>query len=85
MQEFLKNNTVNCNLMSLTGYRTLVLLEALMQSPKSIAEINDCFLNNQYIKETFSQDTLRIYINSLRNIFRRESFFFLGSSFLPFF
>lgn len=68
MQEFLTNNTVNCNLMSLTGYRTLVILTALMESPKSNAEINDCLLHNQYIKEKFSSDTLRIYINSLRAI-----------------
>ncbi len=68
MQEFLTNNTVTCNLMSLTGYRTLVLLSTLMESPKSIDEINDFFLNNRYIKEKFSNDTLRIYINSLRAI-----------------
>jgi len=68
MQEFLTNNTVTCNLMSLTGYRTLVILNALMESPKSNDEINDCLLNDQYIKENFSSDTLRIYINSLRAI-----------------
>lgn len=68
MQEFLTNNTVNCNLMSLTGYRTLVILESLMESPKSNDEINNCLLNDQYIKERFSSDTLRIYINSLRAV-----------------
>lgn len=68
MQEFLINNTVNCNLMSLTGYRTLVILNALMKSPKSIDEINNCLYNDQYIRERFSSDTLRIYINSLRAI-----------------
>ena len=68
MQEFLTNNTVNWNLMSLTGYRTLVILSLLMESPKSTAEINDYFFNNQYIKERFSNDTIRIYINSLRAI-----------------
>lgn len=68
MQEFLTNNTVNCNLMSLTGYRTLVILSALMDSPKTNDEINETLLNNQYIKEKFSSDTLRIYINSLRAI-----------------
>lgn len=68
MQEFLTNNKVSCNLMSLTGYRTLVILEALMESPKSNDEINDCLLRNQYIKEKFSPDTLRIYLNSLRAI-----------------
>ncbi len=68
MQAFLTNNTVNCNLMSLTGYRTLVILTALIESPKSNDEINECLFNNQYIKEKFSSDTLRIYINSLRAI-----------------
>lgn len=68
MQEFLTNNTVSCNLMSLTGYRTLVILNALLDSPKNIDEINECLLNNQYIKERFSPDTLRIYLNSLRKV-----------------
>lgn len=66
MQEFLTNNTVSCNLMSLTGYRTLVILAALMQSPMTNDEINTCLLNDQYIQEKFSNDTLRLYINSLR-------------------
>lgn len=68
MQEFLTHNTVSCNLMSLTGYRTLVILNALLESPKTIDEINECLLNNQYIKEKFSPDTLRIYLNSLRKV-----------------
>lgn len=54
--------------MSLTGYRTLVILQALIESPKTNDEINDYLFNNQYIKEKFSNDTLRIYINSLRTI-----------------
>lgn len=68
MQEFLTNNIVNWNLMSLTGYRTLVILEALIESPKTNDEINEYLFNNQYIKEKFSNDTLRLYINSLREI-----------------
>lgn len=68
MQEFLMNNTVSCNLMSLTGYRTLVILNALMESPKSNEEINECLFNDQYIQEKFSNDTLRLYINSLRKV-----------------
>lgn len=68
MQEFLTNNTVSCNLMSLTGYRTLIILNELLKSPKTIDELNDCLENNQYIKERFSADTLRIYINTLREI-----------------
>lgn len=68
MQEFLTNNTVSCNLMSLTGYRTLVILGALMESPKTNNEINQILLNDQYIQGKFSNDTLRLYINSLRQI-----------------
>lgn len=68
MQEFLTNNTVSCNLMSLTGYRTLVILNALMKGPKSNSEINNCLLNDQYVKEIFSNDTLRMYLNSLREV-----------------
>ena len=68
MQAFLTNNIVNCNLMSLTGFRTLVILGLLIESPKSNDEINEYFFNHQYIKERFSNDTLRIYIHSLRAI-----------------
>ncbi len=68
MQEFLTNNTVSCNLMSLTGYRTLVILVALLESPKTNDEINECLFHDQYIGEKFSGDTLRIYINNLRAI-----------------
>lgn len=68
MQAFLTSNKVSCNLMSLTGYRTLVILGALLESPKTKDEINECLYNNQYIQEKFSIDTLRLYINSLRAI-----------------
>lgn len=68
MQEFLANNTVSWNLMSLTGYRTLVILDALVKSPKNIDEINDYLFHNQYVKEKFSPDTIRLYVNSLRTI-----------------
>jgi hypothetical protein len=68
MQEFLINQKVTCNLMSLTGYRTLVILKALLESPKTIDEINEYLKNNPYIQEKFSADTLRIYLNSLRAI-----------------
>jgi predicted DNA-binding transcriptional regulator YafY len=39
-----------------------------MESPKTKEEINNYFQSDPYIKETFSNDTLRIYINSLRKI-----------------
>ncbi|MCQ2789513.1 MAG: WYL domain-containing protein [bacterium] len=68
MQEFLESNKVTCNLISLTGYRTLVILHALLNEPKSADELNEILYNNQYIKEKFSIDTLRLYLNSLRKV-----------------
>ena len=68
MQQFLKNGKTTFNVMSLTGYRALVLLALLYESPKSLTEINESFAKNPHIKESFSQDTLRMYLNSLRAI-----------------
>ena len=67
MQQFLKTGTVNTNIMSLTGYRTLIIYFSLLESPKTIDEINDILFNDKYIREKFSADTIRNYINSLRS------------------
>ncbi len=68
MQEFLETNKVTCNLISLTGYRTLVILHSLLEGAKSADELNEILYNNQYIREKFSIDTLRLYLNSLRKV-----------------
>ena len=56
MKEFIKNQKVTYNLMSLT------------EGPKSYEEICEYFFNHPYLREKISIDTLRVYINSLRRI-----------------
>src|SRR5574344_915478 len=68
MQEFLRSNKVSWNLMSLTGYRTLVILAELLRQPMSNEDINKVFKSNPYIGENFSEDTIRLYIHVLREI-----------------
>lgn len=66
MKEFIKNKTVTYNLMSFTGFKSLIVFSLLLESPKSYSEINDFFKNHEYIKEPVSIDTLRVYLTSLR-------------------
>ena len=66
MKEFLKNNKVTYNLMSFTGFKSLLVFSLLLESPKSYLEIKDYFEKNEFIKESISIDTLRVYLTSLR-------------------
>ena len=66
MKEFLKSNTITYNLMSFTGFKSLVLFSLLLESPKTYEEICEYFRNHEYIKEDISSDTLRVYVTSLR-------------------
>src|SRR5574344_2162067 len=68
MQEFLSDKNVNCNFMSLTGYRTLVLFDLILKKSSTVEDINNYFLQNKYIHGAFSKDMLRIYLNSLRAV-----------------
>ncbi|MFI3301240.1 MAG: WYL domain-containing protein [Candidatus Gastranaerophilales bacterium] len=68
MKEFEKNNTVNYNLMSFTGYKSLVVFTLLLEKPISIDEINDYIMNNSHNKSIMSLDTLRVYITSLKKV-----------------
>ena len=68
MKEFLKNNTVTYNLMSFTGFKSILLFSLLTTGPKSYEELQECFRNNEYLHENISKDTLRIYFNSLKQI-----------------
>lgn len=68
MKEFLKNNTVTYNLMSFTGFKSLLIFSLLMDGPKSYEEIREVIRNHEYLHEDISIDTLRIYLNSLREI-----------------
>lgn len=68
MKEFLKTNTITYNLISFTGFKALIIFSLLLESPKSYDEIIDYFANHDYIKETISIDTIRVYLNSLKRI-----------------
>ena len=68
MKEFIKNQKVTYNLMSFTGYKSLLLFSLLTEGPKSYEDICTSFYNNPYLREKVSIDTVRVYINSLRRI-----------------
>ena len=68
MKEFLKTNTVTYNLMSFTGFKSILIFAMLLDGPKSYKDIQDYMKNHEYLHETISVDTLRIYFNSLKEI-----------------
>lgn len=68
MKEFLKSNTVTYNLMSFTGFKSILIFSMLLDGPKSYKDIQDYMANHKYLHESISIDTLRIYLNSLRDI-----------------
>lgn len=68
MKEFLKSNTVTYNLMSFTGFKAIVIFSLLLESPKSYQEIQPYIKNHAYLHESVSIDTIRVYINSLKEI-----------------
>lgn len=68
MKEFLKTNTVTYNLMSFTGFKSILLFSLLTTGPKSYEELQESFRTHEYLHENISKDTLRIYINSLKEI-----------------
>ncbi len=68
MKEFIKNKTVTYNLMSFTGFKSLVVFALLLEAPRSYDEINQYFKQHEFIKEAVSVDTLRVYLTSLKMV-----------------
>lgn len=68
MKEFLKTNTITYNLMSFTAFKSVLIFTFLLEGPKSYEEMQKFFADHEYLHETVSIDTLRIYLNSLREI-----------------
>ena len=66
MKKFLKENKVTHNLMAFTGFKSILIFTALIESPKSYDDLKEILQNHPYLHETVSVDTLRIYLNSLR-------------------
>jgi len=67
MKRFMETNTITHNLMSFSGFKAMLIFSMLVQSPKTYAEIKKEIENNEYLKETVSTDTIRIYMNSLKH------------------
>ncbi len=67
MRKFLEENVVTHNLMSFSGFKAMLIFSMLVQGPKTYDEIKQAIENNEYLKETVSVDTLRIYMNSLKH------------------
>ncbi len=66
MKEFKKSNTITYNLMSFTGFKSLMLFTLLLEEARSYQEICEFFRNHEYIKEEISIDTFRVYLTSLK-------------------
>lgn len=54
--------------MSFTAFKSILLFSLLVESPKSYEEMQEFLENHEYLHERVSIDTLRIYINSLKEI-----------------
>ena len=68
MKEFLQTNKVTYNLMSFTGFKSMLLFSYLLKAPRSYEEIKEYFASQEYLNETISIDTLRVYIYSLERL-----------------
>lgn len=51
---------------SITGYRTLVILKALMERSRTIDELVEILENLPYLNNAISKDTVRLSINTLK-------------------
>ena len=54
--------------MSFTGFKSIIIFSLLLEGPKSYQELRTAIENHEYLHESVSIDTLRIYLNSLRKI-----------------
>lgn len=68
MKKFMETNIVTHNLMSFSGFKSLLIFSMLVEGPKTYEEIKERIENNEYMKETISIDSIRIYMNSLKEI-----------------
>ena len=52
---------------SLTGYRILLILSALIQKGHTVKELIEILSNNEFTNNSLSKDTIRVAINTLKN------------------
>lgn len=65
MKRFMETNTITHNLMSFSGFKSLLIFSLLTESPKSYQDLKKALETNEYLRETVSIDTIRIYLHSL--------------------
>ena len=58
----------NKNNISLIGYKSLHILGLLTNSPQSEVDLKEHFSNNKLIGKKVSDDSISLYINTLRKI-----------------
>jgi len=68
MKAFTKTNKITYNLVSYTGFKSLLLFSLLIKEAKTYDEMKEFFRNNEYLKEDLSEDTLRVYLTSLKRV-----------------
>lgn len=68
MKEFIKSQKITYNLMSFTGFKSLLMFTILVEGPKSFDDIISIIENHPYLREKVSVDTIRVYINSLKRL-----------------
>lgn len=61
-------NVITHNLMTFSGFKGMLIFNMLIEKPCSYKEIQAAIANNPCLSETVSFDTIRIYMNSLREI-----------------
>ena len=52
---------------SLTGYRTLFVLKLLLEKSRTVEELTELLKNNKLTNKSFSKDTVRVTINTLKS------------------
>lgn len=68
MKRFMETNTVTHNLMSFSGFKSLLIFSMLVQGPKTYEEIKNNIEHNEYLNDSISIDSIRIYMNTLKKI-----------------
>lgn len=68
MKNFMKTNVVTQNLMSFSGFKGMYIFSLLIDGPKTYNDIKNAIESHEYLRETISIDTIRIYFNSLKKL-----------------
>ena len=68
MKKFLEYNVISHNLMSFTGFKSILIFTMLVDRPMSYTDIQEALYENEYLREIVSIDTIRIYLNTLMSL-----------------